>query len=185
MVECKASRQDFLQDRDKEHRHRLATIGCWFVWFTAPGVIRPGEIGDHEGWYEFDGDSWEMLQGPMRRNTDDRRNEFRMLVDTVHRQVMGEAAADAGASRRGVPRRSGKGSSGGRKAVVRGDAAKLVPFLLPDEGQTPAQLMTYAKNQGVVVDMTPGAVNKALLLGGYLPVRDGGRELFVAKGAGS
>ena len=49
LVECKASRSDFLRDKDKPFRKDPATgIGTMRVYLTAPGVCTPAELP--EGW---------------------------------------------------------------------------------------------------------------------------------------
>ena len=49
LVECKASRSDFLRDKDKPFRKDPATgIGTMRVYLTAPGVCTPNELP--EGW---------------------------------------------------------------------------------------------------------------------------------------
>ena len=49
LVECKASRSDFLRDKDKPFRKDPATgIGTMRIYLTAPGVCTPDELP--EGW---------------------------------------------------------------------------------------------------------------------------------------
>jgi len=49
LIECKASRNDFLQDK-KKHSRKFPKqgLGNWRYYMTEPGMIEPGELP--EGW---------------------------------------------------------------------------------------------------------------------------------------
>ena len=55
IIECKASRQDFLADEKKLCRQTGNFLGHWRFYLTLPGIVRPGDIPFGWGLYELKG----------------------------------------------------------------------------------------------------------------------------------
>jgi len=53
LIEVKATRQDFLNDKKKRFRKEGANaIGNWRFYFTNPGIVKPDELPEGWGLYE-------------------------------------------------------------------------------------------------------------------------------------
>lgn len=56
LIECKASRNDFYNDRKKKARHKLfSALGVWRFYLTPPNLLRTEEIIAGWGIYEVRG----------------------------------------------------------------------------------------------------------------------------------
>jgi len=92
LVECKASRSDFYNDRKKRARHQpFPALGVWRFYFTPPDLLKPDEIIEGWGLYEVHGNRVIHKGGSKYRNAgkpcfeSDRDSEVAMLVSALSR----------------------------------------------------------------------------------------------------
>ena len=95
LIECKASRSDFLADRKKIFRQMPEHgIGDFRLFLCPTGLIRPDELPEHWGLLYYDGEKVKRIRAP-KGNTwmsqqefrfqKNHRNEYRLLYSALRR----------------------------------------------------------------------------------------------------
>jgi len=88
LVECKASRSDFLRDKHKGFRlHDTNAMGDYRYFLAPPGMITVAELPAQWGLLEARGGRVFLIHTSERFATGTRRNEMRLLVSAVRRLV--------------------------------------------------------------------------------------------------
>lgn len=97
LVECKASRADFLRDQKKQHRGR-GSMGDYRYYLSPPDVVRPGDLSEGWGLLHFDGKTVTDVTpkhgpGEMVRHYNANVNyagERLLLLSVLRRQIAGK-----------------------------------------------------------------------------------------------
>jgi hypothetical protein len=92
LVECKASRADFLRDKRKPHR-KLAGMGMRRFYFAPPGLIRVDELPDGWGLAECGPRTVAVLREAPERLDNDLRGEITLLL-SLARKVGGDGPVE-------------------------------------------------------------------------------------------
>lgn len=85
LIECKASRADFLRDAAKPHRQGDAGMGCLRYYLTTLGMIKPAELPEGWGLLESNGRGRIRTVVQPERRKPDHREEGAILVSLIRR----------------------------------------------------------------------------------------------------
>lgn len=86
LVECKATRADFLADKKKRHRNGLRRMGNYRFYLVPPGLVRAEEVED--GWgllYAHPRKVSTPLHAPYRGEPEIKAVEYHLLYSLVRR----------------------------------------------------------------------------------------------------
>lgn len=92
LIECKASRSDFLADRKKSFRLRPSTgLGSYRVFATPPGMVRPEELPPRWGLIEIRPKTVKVVKHPARHELPVwiHMREKRLLMSAFRRATEG------------------------------------------------------------------------------------------------
>lgn len=93
LVECKASRADFLRDQKKLHRCR-GSMGDHRYYLSSPGVIQPDDLPEGWGLLHFDGKTVTdatPAPGRQRNGNVNFAGERLLLLSILRRQIAGKS----------------------------------------------------------------------------------------------
>ena len=91
LVECKASRADFLRDQKKWHRRANLSVGCQRFYMAPPGLIRPEDLTDNWGLVEWKGGKARVkrvVDSAVQKTDKIYRLEIPFLFSVARRQIL-------------------------------------------------------------------------------------------------
>lgn len=85
LIECKASRSDFLSEKHKPHVRSKTSMGDKRYYLTPPSIIKSGELPEGYGLLELYGNGVTIMEGAKFINDKDWRAEMHLLISAMRR----------------------------------------------------------------------------------------------------